>query len=113
MAASSGGKMRPRAIAVLGMHRSGTSALTGCLKDAGVYLGSVAEKSRFNAKGNQENASVWRLHDALLQHCGGSWFRPPARVEWNEHFRFERDQVLLEYAGHEPWAFKDPRTLLA
>jgi hypothetical protein len=104
--------MKPRAITVLGMHRSGTSALTGCLKDAGVWLGSVAERSRYNAKGNQENPAIWRLHDALLDHAGGSWFAPPGRVEWNDHFRARRDEIIAEYRGKESWGFKDPRTLL-
>jgi hypothetical protein len=71
---------RPRAITVLGMHRSGTSALTGCWRAAGVHLGTVAERSRYNPKGNQESESIRRLHDALLERCGGSWFEPPPRV---------------------------------
>ena len=104
--------MRPRAITVLGMHRSGTSALTGCLHDAGVWLGPVAARSRYNAKGNQENAAIWRLHDALLDRSGGSWFKPPPHIEWTDTLRAQRDALIADYRGHEPWAFKDPRTLL-
>jgi len=42
-------------ILILGMHRSGTSCLAGCLEEAGLYLGDVNLKAGFNKKGNREN----------------------------------------------------------
>jgi len=65
-------------IAVLGMHRSGTSCLTGLLEDAGVPLGDVQKENPHNPLGNQENLRIMHLHDAVLAANGGSWDAPPA-----------------------------------
>ena len=45
------------AVVILGMHRSGTSCLTGSLQDKGLYLGQVSQRGTFNKKGNRER---WR-----------------------------------------------------
>jgi len=102
-----------RTIAVLGMHRSGTSCLTGLLEEAGVYLGDVAKKSPWNAKGNQENSRIMALHDELLRLNGGSWDVPPATVAWTRDTRIARDGIIDSYRHAALWGFKDPRTLLA
>ena len=44
------------AILMLGMHRSGTSCLTGIMQALGVHLGEVFTESTWNKKGNRENA---------------------------------------------------------
>jgi len=104
---------RARAIVVLGMHRSGTSALTGSLAEAGAYLGNVLGQSiAHNRKGLQEPASVLYMQENLLQANGGSWDNPPRTVEWNKLHSAVRDLFLESREGFEPWAFKDPRTLL-
>lgn len=100
------------AICVLGMHRSGTSSLTGLLEEAGVYLGEVSKKNPHNLKGNQESLRVMHLHNAVLESNGGSWDRPPASlVVWSEEQKAALRTILQEYSGHPRWAFKDPRTL--
>ena len=66
----------PQVIAVLGMHRSGTSCLTGLLEDAGVCLGNVSKQNPYNRKGNQENLQIMYLHDAVLDDNRGSWNNP-------------------------------------
>ena len=45
-------------VIVLGMHRSGTSLLTGSLEAAGLHLGEVNNAARYNPKGNKENESI-------------------------------------------------------
>lgn len=100
------------AICVLGMHRSGTSCLTGLLEDAGVYLGGVSKKNPHNLKGNQENLRVMHLHDQVLAANGSGWDNPPAGpVQWSEAQRAQLREILQEYVGHARWAFKDPRAL--
>ena len=47
-------------VIILGMHRSGTSCLTGCLKEYGLHLGDVSESNKHNKKGNQENKEVFK-----------------------------------------------------
>lgn len=104
--------MRP--ICVLGMHRSGTSCLTGLLEDAGVYLGEVSKKNPHNLKGNQENLRIMHLHNEVLEGNGYSWDKPPADpVHWTDAQKATLSEILKSYDGHPRWAFKDPRSLFA
>lgn len=101
----------PEVICVLGMHRSGTSCLTGLLEDAGVFLGQVSKQNPYNRKGNQENLAIMRLHDEVLAANGGSWDSPPeGPLRWTEAQQAARDTIIAEYQGHARWAFKDPRS---
>lgn len=101
-----------KTICVLGMHRSGTSCLTGLLEDAGVYLGGVSKQNPHNLKGNQENLQIMHLHNAVLEANGFSWDNPPTgAADWSPDQRAELALILKEYAGHARWAFKDPRSL--
>ena len=54
-------------LAVLGMHRSGTSATAGILQELGIELGPVSERARFNARGNREIRELNQLHNAILE----------------------------------------------
>jgi hypothetical protein len=101
-----------RAIAVLGMHRSGTSCLTGTLEEAGVFLGDVSRNNPHNQKGNHENQRIMELHEDLLQANGGCWDNPPHVVTWSPHHKALRDAIIQSYASAALWGFKDPRTVL-
>lgn len=102
-----------RTIAVLGMHRSGTSCLTGSLQLAGLDLGPHSTWNRFNQRGNRENHRVNDLHDALLEANGGCWYDPPGQIRWQlEHFETALD-ILSEYPDDRRWGFKDPKILVA
>ena len=99
-------------LCVLGMHRSGTSCLTGLLEDAGVFLGEVSKSNPHNRKGNQENLRIMALNDAVLADAGAAWDRPPEQpVPWAPQRLTDLRQVVAGYRGQGPWAFKDPRTL--
>ena len=101
-----------RVVAVLGMHRSGTSALVGTLQQRGLHLGEHSTQNRHNRRGNRENPRVMGLNEAVLNDSGGSWREPPAAVRWSAQ-RLDQARVILgEYAGSPLWGFKDPRTLL-
>ena len=106
------GSRPARVIAVLGMHRSGTSALTGSLEQHGLFVGRVSTRNVHNAKGNRESSEVVELNEDVLQSSGGAWHTPPAVVTWSaEHQQRARD-LLAEHAGQPLWGFKDPRTVL-
>jgi len=101
-----------RVIAVLGMHRSGTSALVGSLQQRGLFLGRHSKHNPYNLRGNRENPDVVVLNEGILKHSGGSWRAPPVAVEWGpDHVEHARG-ILGEHAGRPLWGFKDPRTLL-
>ncbi len=99
-------------ICVLGMHRSGTSCLTGLLEDAGVALGNVSKCNPHNLKGNQENRRIMHLHDAVLADAGASWYHPPAEpLRWQPARLVGLAEILADYHDDRAWAFKDPRTV--
>lgn len=68
-----------RVVAILGMHRSGTSLLAGTLQECGLDLGAVSTAAAANEKGNRESWLLMALHEDLLRQAGGAWDRPPAR----------------------------------
>ncbi|MFT6301588.1 MAG: hypothetical protein ACI9XK_001506 [Granulosicoccus sp.] len=99
-------------VIVLGMHRSGTSALTGTLEKAGLQLGSVIEEASDNLKGSRESRAIMLLHDDILQRNGGSWDSPTSNPEWSPVHRAFRDTIIETHKNHSLWGFKDPRTVL-
>jgi hypothetical protein len=105
--------MRQRVIAVLGMHRSGTSCLAGTLQTAGLHLGDVPTQSTHNRLGNRENRKVRALHQALLLANQAAWDDPPEHgLHWSAEHVAERGEIIRAFREHELWGFKDPRTLL-
>ncbi|MGI9294639.1 MAG: sulfotransferase [Pseudomonadales bacterium] len=107
--------MNKQVFCVLGMHRSGTSCLTGSLQNAGVYLGNHSTWNPHNLRGNRENADIVEFHDRLLADNIGSWDQPPTLVKWRaEHYETARGFISSFNNSAAPcWGFKDPRTLLA
>lgn len=113
----------PRVICVLGMHRSGTSAVTRCLNLLGVHLGPAdhlmkpAEAN--NPTGFWEIQSLSKLNEEILKTLGGTWSSPPELTEnWQKSPSLdrlrERARALIteEYGAAPLWAWKDPRTSL-
>ncbi len=98
-------------VTVLGMHRSGTSAVAGTVQDHGVELGPVSERARFNARGNREIRELNQLHNAILVRSGGSWWEPPRQVRLRRSDFRRRDEVLGAIPGGTI-GVKDPRMLV-
>ncbi|MCK9533029.1 MAG: hypothetical protein M0R77_21365, partial [Gammaproteobacteria bacterium] len=66
--------MKQTCILILGMHRSGTSALSGTLNILDVYLGSdLIKPMDQNPKGFYENTLLNGLNENLLKKIGSSW----------------------------------------
>jgi hypothetical protein len=112
-----------QAVLVLGMHRSGTSALTAGLEALGFSLGQSARKAADgNEKGFFENWDVVSLNNRLLRMMGGGWDAPPSK-NWSEVNPDEvatlatlaaeaADVLRRHYADAPRWALKDPRLCL-
>jgi hypothetical protein len=98
-------------VAILGMHRSGTSAVAGMLADHGLEFGQVREHNRFNRRGNREIPELNELHEAILERAGGTWWRPPAEVTVRAGDLRRRNKILGAIEG-DPIAVKDPRMLV-
>jgi len=98
---------------VIGMHRSGTSALAGILKNSGVHFPDSSDFNRFNKKGNQEAKFINEFHDIQLINNNSSWDSPPTE----ETLSFDNDSAsdLLDRlfsGGENIIGVKDPRMLL-
>lgn len=98
-------------IIILGMHRSGTSCLAGCLEEAGLYLGDVNISAPFNAKGNRENQAVMRLHDAILRRVGAAWDKPPVfDPVWTRNELSKLEKIIEAFTDKPIWGVKEPRS---
>lgn len=112
------GSLPRRAILVLGMHRSGTSALTGALEQMGCATPATQiGKGEQNPRGFFESRLVSALNDRILALHGTSWedWRnlPPlpdgAEAEYVS-LRNEASALIdSEFGEAELIAFKDPR----
>jgi hypothetical protein len=98
---------------VLGMHRSGTSCLTGIMQNFDVELGEVFTENLYNKKGNRENGRIVFLNDAVLATNGGAWDKPVAVTHWSSEEASERDAIITQLQSRATlhWGFKDPRAL--
>ena len=108
---------RRRAIVVLGMHRSGTSALTRMISLLGATLPKrLMPASDANPRGYFESQAIFELHEALLRSAGTSWFDlasfptdwldSPVADDWVGRFA---DAVASEFEDSALFVLKDPR----
>ena len=104
-------KTPDRVVAILGMHRSGTSCLTGTLQEAGLFLDDCHTWNKHNEKGNRENQKFVDLHDAILEANGGAWDLPPAKVIWKDEHVAAAQALLADHAGAPNFGFGDSLTL--
>ena len=110
-------KLNNTAIIVLGMHRSGTSAISGVLHRLGVDLGSdLMPPQEDNPKGFYEHNKLTELNESILNALGSSWDDPRALPpQWSQNVRIsplrERLKFILlnEFKESHLWALKDPR----
>lgn len=106
-----------KVILVLGMHRSGTSAVTRCLNLLGAEVGNkLLPPAGDNRSGFWEHADVVAVHEELLSGLGRVWH--DARVlpeDWllSAAARKARHKlaklVADDFDGSALWAVKDPR----
>lgn len=99
-------------IIVLGMHRSGTSALTRAIGLLGASMGDETHLGK-----HWENVPLRHLNENLMARSGGGWDSPPAGSDWlasertaafAETARATFDTEFGTTATVSVW--KDPRT---
>lgn len=112
---------QPRqALLIIGMHRSGTSALTGVLHQLGVAMPSgLMPPAPDNPTGFWESVELSRIHDSALAAAGTRWDTPaPIPSDWfvsdeAADFRTQIQAVLeRDFADCSLFAIKDPRICL-
>ncbi len=105
-------------IFVLGMHRSGTSAVTSVLVRMGAYPGPEQQSigaNEENPKGFYERRDVVDLDVEAFTAIGADWHRVTGfdlerrRDEQRQDHAARIDTIVSELDGHRPWVLKDPR----
>ncbi|MFC1798836.1 glycosyltransferase, partial [Thermodesulfobacteriota bacterium] len=110
-------KRNRRAIIVIGMHRSGTSAIMRTLNLCGVDLGSnLLPPANDNEKGFWEHADIYRINEKFFADVNSSWddVRTLPHNQWDSDIRkrYKKDILsVLEsnFSDSRFWGIKDPR----
>jgi hypothetical protein len=118
LGANGGPHSRP--VAVVGMHRSGTSMVAKLLQRAGLHLGNETDlmpPAEQNPEGFYEHLDFVRLNDEVLNAAGSGWDCPPAAgFDWDGEalgqFRARAQRLAAPLQERLPWGWKDPRTSL-
>jgi len=108
---------------VMGMHRSGTSAMTRLLNLMGAHLGDniIPPKEGINSKGFWEYQEVVSFNESLLASLGLTWYdvySTPAKEWWRspliQEKKPELKSILLSLVSeeHNLYVIKDPRLCL-
>lgn len=106
------------ALIILGMHRSGTSLLTGLLSQVGVAMGRrlYAPQKGVNEKGFWEHEDIVDTHDELLLHLSSQWddLLPLDKEWWKADVVQPFADRLIglvrrDFSSAPVWALKDPR----
>ena len=104
-------------VVVIGMHRSGTSAVTRLINMMGAYFGPESLSKGFrkvNYKGFWERKDVLRLNRDILASAGARWNRIAAfetavlDEKRFDEFRSRARRIILEMDAHRPWVVKEP-----
>lgn len=106
-----------RCILVLGMHRSGTSALTGVLDSLGIGPphGKLISAEQDNARGYFELSDVNDFNEQLLAAFDSGWADwSPINSNWPPPTETARVEAMIErirgwYSDRQIVALKDPR----
>ncbi|HEX3718534.1 MAG TPA: sulfotransferase [Verrucomicrobiae bacterium] len=109
-------ELRPDPVFIIGMHRSGTSAVSGALEKLGLSVGkTVMPPHAENPKGYFENLALTLVHDHFLNDCKYAWLDArPVRAKYFRGRRARRYQkqlletVIQEFGSARPLV-KDPR----
>lgn len=109
--------MNKTLVLVLGMHRSGTSALAGSLAALGLDLGTrLVPPGPDNPKGFFEHDAIWRIHQNLLEYLGSEWHDiRPLPDGWLASSEAKRatsalvDVIARDFKDSSLWVLKDPR----
>lgn len=107
----------PRALAITGMHRSGTSLTAATLQRAGLFIGhDLMPAFPGNAHGHFEDMEFVTLHRSILAANGqptDGFDLAPGPIAVPDALADEAAAMVARRRGlGYPWGWKDPRTLL-
>jgi len=101
---------------IFGMHRSGTSAFAGLLKEIGIPMGKLKEASFDNPKGFYESKEAVAINERILSYFGQSW---DSTIALPDNWMSIRQVIEIkseiktflqkEFNSFDIFAIKDPR----
>ena len=104
---------------ILGMHRSGTSALAGVLDIMGLEFGNkLMPATEANPKGYFENLSINALNEKILFENNSNWADIYFKVDdipqelFLQYIEEAKDIILEDFKYAESFVIKDPRIAL-
>lgn len=109
---------KSRGIVVLGMHRSGTSTVSGILNACGAWLGTSEEMTganKENPKGFFERRDLRKICDSLLFAQKSDWWRL-SNFNLDNFNKDESEKDIQEFSKlvenlskYDTWVIKEPR----
>jgi len=100
-------------IFIIGMHRSGTSMITGILHKCGLELGgNLLMGARDNPLGHFESRRFIRINQEILIANGGRWFSPPKNIRFYPGMKKKMREFVKDFNPQKISGFKDPRVCL-
>lgn len=104
-------------VVVLGMHRSGTSAVANVLHHLGISMGDrLFEANQWNVHGYYEDIDFFDVNVELFHAAGGHWGNPPSAEAIQETGRWfvpQMEQIVRwKVRARSTWGWKDPRTAI-
>ncbi len=110
-------KGETKTVIVLGMHRSGTSMVSGILDILGVKMGDEMIGSDWtNPLGHFEDVKIVELNKEILKQAGGRWDYPSSHreiISLKEKFEDKICKLINERNNTSSlWGVKDPRMCL-
>ena len=109
-------------MAVIGMHRSGTSATAHTLVELGLSTSrdDLIGAGPYNERGYWESQTVSKFDESVLRQLGGTWSAPPlASPGWEaaedaamKELRSRAAELATDMLPRMPTVMKDPRLCL-
>ncbi|MEG4227945.1 sulfotransferase, partial [Microcoleus sp. N9_B2] len=103
-------------LAIVSMHRSGSSLVASLLQSAGLHIGRsvMLYPDEGNRKGYFESFDFWQFHRSVLQSQGidpDGWTLQE-NIEVEDRFVEEAKKIVSQNSLSAIWGWKEPRTTL-
>jgi hypothetical protein len=95
-----------RKVAIVGLHRGGTSMVAGIVRALGAYMGNnLLPPSKTNPYGYFEDSDIVNMHNKIM---GDQWYFP--QIDFSKETKEEYANLLYaKFGGRKTFAIKDPR----